>query len=144
MATGLRMLLTAALLCGPHIVAAESLPDPTRPAIEPGGGMGTESAGAATQAAPRGLQTIIISPGYRAAIINGVTVPQGGKLGDSTVVEVRESSVVLQSGRGRRVLELFPKVNMKMSGQAEQKNSSPEKASGQPGLPEEEGAGGTK
>ncbi len=138
------MLLTAALLGGSPIVAAESLPDPTRPAIELGGGTGAESAGAVPQAAPRGLQSVIISPEYRAAIINGVTVPQGGKVGDSTLVEVRESSVILQNARGRRVMELFPKVNMKMSGQAEQKNSSPEKASGQPGLPEEEGAGGTK
>jgi hypothetical protein len=138
------MLLTATLLCGSHIVAAESLPDPTRPAIEVGGGTGQASGVTAAPAAPRGLQSIIISPEYRAAIINGVTVPQGGKSGDSTLVEVRESSVVLQNAHGRRVLELFPKVNMKMTGQAEQKNGVPEKASGQPGLPEEEGAGGTK
>jgi hypothetical protein len=36
----------------------------------------------------------------------------GGKVGDATLVEVRESSVVLQNTQGRHVMELFPGVHL--------------------------------
>ncbi len=134
MATGLRILL-ATLLCLPQIVAAESLPDPTRPAIDLGGGNGGAADTAPAEAAPRGLQTIIISPQYRGAIINGESVRLGGKVGDARLVEIGESSVVLQNAQGRRVLELFPKVNIKMNEAAQQNGGAQENASGQPGLP---------
>ena len=134
------MLLTAMLLCLPQITAAESLPDPTLPAIDLNG------SGADTvviETAPKGLQSTIISPQYRAAIINGETVILGGKYGDSRLVEVRESSVVLQNAQGRRVMELFPKVNIKNSEPARQKRNGLEDTEGQTGLPEKD-AGGIK
>lgn len=143
MATGLRILLTTLLLCVPQIAAAESLPDPTRPAIDLSGGAGGAADTASAEAAPKGLQTIIISPQYRAAIINGETVRLGGKSGDSRLVEVGESSVVLQNAQGRRVLELFPKVSIKMNEAAQQKSSAQEITSGQPSLPEK-AVGGVK
>ncbi len=142
MATGLRMLLAVWLAGAAGIAAAESLPDPTRPAIDLSGGSDTGGAPAA-KAAPKGLQTIIISPEYRAAIINGETVRLGGKSGDSTLVEVREGSVVLQNARGRRVLELFPDVSIKKNQTAQSANRTQENDSGQPGLPEKD-VGGTK
>ncbi len=142
MAPGLRLLLTTLLLCAAGMAAAESLPDPTRPAIDLGGGAGGVAATAEAETAARGLQTIIISPQYRAAIINGATVRLGGRIGDSTLIEVRESSVVLQSAHGRRVLELFPKVSIKKN-EAGTENRAQEKALSQPALPEED-AGETK
>lgn len=143
MATGLKMLLTTLLLCVLQIAAAESLPDPTRPAIDLSGGAGGAGDTAMLETAPRGLQSTIISPQYRAAIINGVTVRLGGMSGDSRLVEVRESSVVLQNAQGRRVMELFPKVSIKLNETAQQKSRAQEKTNEQPSLPEK-AVGGDK
>jgi len=140
MATSLRMLLTTLLLCSPQLAAAEPLLDPTRPAID----LSADAGGEATvAAAPRGLQSIIISPQYRAAIINGETVRLGGKSGDSRLVEVREGSVVLQNAQGRRVMELFPRVSVKKNEAEPQGSRAEEPVSGQPSLPEKD-AGGFK
>lgn len=136
------MLLATGLLCAAQVAAAETLPDPTRPAIDLSGGAGAADT-AAVEAAPKGLQSTIISPQYRAAIINGETVRLGGMVGGSRLVEVREGSVVLQNAQGRRVLELFPKVSIRKNEATQQKSGAQEKTSGQPGLPEED-AGGTK
>lgn len=127
MVTGLKLLLATCVLCLAPVAAAESLPDPTRPPIDLGAATGGAAEAAPAAAAPRGLQSTIISPHYRAAIINGETVRLGGKSGDSRLIEVREGSVVLQSAQGRRVMELFPGVRIKQietapreSGAAEQ------------------------
>ncbi|MBI5889664.1 MAG: hypothetical protein HZB47_03175 [Nitrosomonadales bacterium] len=140
----MKMLLAVLLLCVPQLAAAEPLPDPTRPSID----LDSSGTGGAADAVPddavsRGLQSVIISPQYRAAIINGETVALGGKAGDSRLVEVRESSVVLQNSQGRRVVELFPKVIMKKNGTAQQESAVHKNASGQPNLPES-AAGGIK
>lgn len=115
------------LLCLPQVATADSLPDPTRPAIDLSAGAGGE---AQVSSAPKGLQSIIISPQYRAAIINGETVRLGGKSGDSRLVEVREDSVVLQNAQGRRVMELFPKVNIRQTETAPRESSAPEQDAG--------------
>lgn len=138
------MLLAALLLYVPQIAAAEPLPDPTLPAIDlNSSGTGSAVEVAPEDAVPRGLQSVIISPQYRAAIINGATVPLGGKYGDSRLVEVRENSVVLQSAQGRRVLELFPKVSVRRNDAVRHERSAQEKASEQTNLPEQD-AGGIK
>jgi MSHA biogenesis protein MshK len=144
MATGLRMLLTALLLCTSQITTAESLPDPTRPAID----LNSTGASEVAEAVPvedvsHGLQSVIISSQYSAAIINGETVRLGGKSGDSRLVEVRESSVVLQNAQGRRVLELFPKVSIKKNETPRQESSAQIKAPAQTSLPEN-AVGGVK
>ena len=144
MATGLKMLLAVLLLSAPQIAAAEPLPDPTRPAIDlTSSGTGVVADVVPDDAVPRGLQSIIISPQYRAAIINGETVNLGGKYGDSRLVEVRENSVVLQNAQGRRVLELFPKVNIRKNEVAQHESGAQEKASGKTILPEQD-VGGLK
>jgi MSHA biogenesis protein MshK len=142
MATGLRILLAGLLLTAGHAALADSLPDPTRPAID------LNSVGGAAEVVPeedisRGLQSIIISPSYRAAIINGEKVFVGGKTGDSRLVEVRESSVVLQNAQGKRVLELFPKVSIKKNEAVLRESTVREKASGQTSSPEN-AVGGAK
>lgn len=144
MATGLRMLLAALLLCAPQIAASEALPDPTLPAIDlNSSGTGSAADVVPEEAVSRGLQSVIISPQYRAAIINGETVSLGGKYGDSRLVEVRDNSVVLQNAQGRRVLELFPKVSIRKNEAVRQERGAQEKASGQTNLPERD-AGGFK
>jgi MSHA biogenesis protein MshK len=142
MATGLKVLLAAFLLCVPQIAAAESLPDPTLPAIDlNSSGTGSTADVVPDEAVSHGLQSVIISPKYRAAIINGETVSLGGKYGDSRLVEVRENSVVLQNAQGQRVLELFPKVNIKKSEKVRQEHAVQGKASGLVNLPEQDVGG---
>lgn len=111
--------LAGGLLCAAAPASAqEFLSDPTRPAIEmspaaSGASAASGMAGAAAQPVPQaGLQSVIISPQHRAAVINGQTVELGGKVGDATLLEVRESSVVLDSAQGKRVMELFPGVHI--------------------------------
>jgi MSHA biogenesis protein MshK len=138
------MLLAALLLCAPQIAAAEALPDPTLPAIDlNSSGTGSAADAVPDDAVPRGLQSVIISPQYRAAIINGETVSLGGKYGDSRLVEVRENSVVLQNAQGKRVLELFPKVSIRKNETVQRERGTKEKASGQSNLPEQD-VGGIK
>ena len=102
-----RVLCCCALLLGLLPAAALALSDPTRPSA------GLESAGTET-AAPveRGLQSIIIAPGRRAAIINGQTVELGGIYGDARLIQVNERSIVLRGKRGKQVMQLFPGVKM--------------------------------
>ncbi len=89
---------------------AENLPDPTRPpadVITSSGaryGRGVESSS--------GLRSIIISDTRRAAIIDGKTVELGGQLGNARLVEVNPGSVVLQRGKNREILKLFPGVRI--------------------------------
>jgi MSHA biogenesis protein MshK len=57
------------------------------------------------------LQSVMISPTRRAAIINGVVVELGGKYGDAVLMRVAEDEVVLGSGDSRQVLKLHPGVD---------------------------------
>lgn len=109
-----RILMAAGLLSmALPVFAIELLADPTRPAIGISADAGTAHAPDPAQAVIKeGLQSVIISPKHRAAVINGAMVELGGKVGDATLVEVRESSVVLQGAQGKRVLELFPGVRL--------------------------------
>lgn len=92
----------------PLTVAAGVLPDPTRIPVE------IRAPAAGRSASPnRGLQSIIIAPGRRAAIIDGKTVEQGGKYGNARLVQVNEDSVVLRGSDGKRVLTLFPGVKIR-------------------------------
>ncbi len=111
----------ATMLLGllPIAVSAQSLADPTRPAIaslysdakSSGNAVGSHTAPPAVLA-NKGLQTIIISPNRRAAMINGQVLELGEKSGAVTLLEVNEHEVVLQSANGKKVLQLFPSVEM--------------------------------
>ncbi|MDP2806297.1 MAG: hypothetical protein Q8O24_10190 [Gallionellaceae bacterium] len=112
-----------ALLCVCGAAGAmEFLPDPTRPAVDlspekkNGGVGGMGGGGTANEAAPvvikEVLQSVIISPQYRAAVISGETVMLGDKFKGATLVDVLESSVVLNDAQGKRVLQLYPGVRL--------------------------------
>jgi MSHA biogenesis protein MshK len=114
MDAGLRRLLMLVALMVMVDASAEVLPDPTRPAIDldaPEGAAAEGGRPAVQQAS--GLHSIIISPLFRGAIINGKTVRQGESYGGAKLVEVHENWIVLESAKGRRVMELFPSVNIK-------------------------------
>ncbi len=112
----IKLLLAGALLnAATPVLAVESLPDPTKPAVdipyESEAGKPAESV-AVLVPKKEGLQSIIISPQHRAAVINGEMILLGGKIGDATLVEVNKKSVVLQGAQGKRVMELFPGVHI--------------------------------
>jgi MSHA biogenesis protein MshK len=91
-------------------VAAQVINDPTRPPVSFGPGEPDAGGGGIM------LQSVLISPTHRAAIINGVLVPVGGKYGGAVLVEVTEKSAVLRSGGTRQVLKLHPGVDMREIG----------------------------
>jgi len=130
------------LLCAVFPVAsAQVLIDPTKPPPEIYTPL--TQAGSAAPESDR-LQTIIISPTRRAAIINGQTVELGAKHGDAKLVEVSESGVILLGPQGRQVLALFPGVEIKRKKPPEndmqhatRKKKPVKKPAGRPGKKEE-------
>jgi MSHA biogenesis protein MshK len=103
-----RLTLIAALLVIPAAVSAQRLTvDPTRPPA--GYGMGAADGERDTAGGIR-LQSILISPTHREAIINGMRVRLGAKFGDAVLVKVSESEVVLRSGAVQQVLRIHPGV----------------------------------
>ena len=92
-------------LCAFHCVAAEDLVDPTRPPA----GLGKFQADVAS-AGPV-LQSILISPTRRIAIISGKAVKAGEKYGDAQVVAIGENEVVLKTGKSQQVLKLYPSLH---------------------------------
>jgi len=110
---------TMLLYLFPIAVSAQNLPDPTRPAIalvqtegKAGGSAANPDAAPIADAPNKGLQSIIISPNRRAAMINGQVLELGEKSGGVTLLEVNEREVVLQSANGKKVMQLFPSVEM--------------------------------
>ena len=99
--------ILAALICALSAVtgAAQTLRDPTRPPF-----MGAK--GAAGQIEPSGwiLQSVLISPERRYAIINGEVVPLGGSIAGAELIAVAEERVTLRTREGLRVFHLFPDV----------------------------------
>jgi MSHA biogenesis protein MshK len=85
-----------------------ALADPTRPpTVAPGARDGAASVAGA--GAPR-LQSILISPQRRLAVIDGRTVALGGKVDQATLVQIAETYVILREGTELRTLELYPGV----------------------------------
>ena len=97
------MLLLAALMA--NSACAEALSDPMRPPVVVGPQADVNSA-------PTGpiLQSVMISPQRRAAIIGGQTATIGGKFGNARVIKISESEVVLESDGKLQTLSLFPGV----------------------------------
>lgn len=91
--------------------------DPTRPPVSlqaPEPVPGVEGGGASDAMAASGLQSVIFREGAKpVAIINGQRVSLGDRFGDSKLVSITESSVVLQGPNGREVMRLTPTVEIK-------------------------------
>jgi len=86
---------------------AQALADPTQPPA----GLAVEAPVIEGASSPvQKLQSVIISPTRKAAIINGVVVELGGKYGDAVLTKVAEDEVVLVSDGSEQVLKLYPAV----------------------------------
>lgn len=134
MANALKVLAVAcgALVAG-AAVRAQTLSDPTRP---PPGAYASGAPAAEQPGAPV-LQSVMITPHQKAAIISGVMVRQGEKFGSAQVVRISETEVVLQEGKESQVLKLYPGIDKHSPGSVSA--ASP----GAGGLPAD-GSGGSK
>ncbi|MDH5534224.1 MAG: MSHA biogenesis protein MshK [Betaproteobacteria bacterium] len=118
--TRLAVWLAAAIALMPAAAGAQGLNDPTRP---PAGMLGSDSAALGTSSAPV-LQSVIISPAGKAAIINGEMVRLGGTIGGARLVSVLESEVVLKEGGEEQVLKLYPGVEKSAAGEADSRRAA--------------------
>lgn len=83
-----------------------ALVDPTRPPMVAVESTDTE---AAKPSGPQ-LQSVLISPSRRVAVISGSTVVQGGKYGNATVAAITEGSVLLRYADRKETLHLISVV----------------------------------
>jgi hypothetical protein len=67
----------------------------------------------ADTASASSLQGVLTSPGRKFALINGVAVPVGRELREGRLVELTESSAVLQKDGRREVLRMYPHIEKK-------------------------------
>ena len=82
---------------------AASFPDPTRPATF------TPSAAASPAGRPR-LESVLIAPDRRIAVISGQRVQVGDRVYGAEVVSITEGAVVLRTGQASETLALFPQL----------------------------------
>lgn len=85
--------------------------DPTRPP----GALAATSGDAVASGGPV-LQSVMLSPGRKMAMISGEVVVLGGRYGSARLVKLSESEAVLKDGAETTVLKLFPLVEKRMSG----------------------------
>lgn len=90
-------------------VTAQNLPDPTRPPI-------LHAASASTAQVDSGpvLQSILIAPDRRIAIINGQTVALHGKYGNQVLIKLTETEAVLRNGKALQTLKIHPDFEKKI------------------------------
>lgn len=90
-----------------RLAHAAEMTDPTRPPAS----LGSEASrfGEAPSGEPE-LQSVLISPLRRIAVISGQTVALGEKFGEARVVKITETEVVLRNGHDVQVLKMFPNV----------------------------------
>ena len=101
-----RIWVAACFLMAAVSVMAETLTDPTRPPMV----LNPALSGVPAANAGPTLQSVLVSNGRRVAIISGKEVRVNGKFGESRVVRITDTEVVLRNGREVQTLKLFPDV----------------------------------
>ena len=99
-------ILLAALLL-PCAAQAAPFADPTQPPAVRGSGDAS-----AAPSGPR-IESILIAPDRRLAVINGQQVTIGSRVGSSAVVRITETEVVVRGADGEQTLKLFPEFSGK-------------------------------
>jgi MSHA biogenesis protein MshK len=98
-----------ALLVWMPLVQAQALPDPTRPANQSDWNSGMTATSGPV------LQSVLISPQRKIAIISGQAVSVGEKFGGATLIRISEGSVVLRSDNKLQTLKLFPDIEKRVT-----------------------------
>lgn len=88
----------------------QGVADPTRP---PGG---SEASSAEAVMSGPVLQSVMLSPSRKVAVISGEMVVLGGKYGSARLVKLTESEAVLKNGQEVTVLRLHPRVDKRAAG----------------------------
>lgn len=100
------------------LATAQGMSDPTRP---PGGL--AESVEAVGSGGPV-LQSVMLSPSRKVAVISGELVVLGGRYGSSRLVRLTETEAVLKNGADVTVLRLHPQVVKRAAASGVGKNVS--------------------
>lgn len=98
-------LAAIALLVLASAAQAQALADPTRPPT-----MMSQAATEGTATRGPHLQSVLISGTRKLAVIDGVTVPLGGRFDGATVIAIAETEVTLRHGEGVQTLKLYPGI----------------------------------
>jgi MSHA biogenesis protein MshK len=93
-------MLAASLLAA--VAHAAPFADPTQPP------MVSDSTGTASGGTR--IESILIAPDRRVAVINGQQVTIGSRIGSGTVVRITETEVVVRGAEGEQTLKLFPEL----------------------------------
>lgn len=98
----------SALVLAALPVSAQTLTDPTQPPpesrLQAPGGIEAPVVSSGPQ-----LQSVLIgSRGREVAVIDGQTLRKGDKINGAVLVKIGKNQVVLQQGRSKQVLTLFP------------------------------------
>lgn len=100
--------------------AAQGVADPTRPP----GAVAESLADGGGYSGPV-LQSVMLSPSRKVAVISGEMVALGGRFGGARLVKLTESEAVLRNGADVTVLRLHPQVNKKpVKGEVQKKKSA--------------------
>ncbi|GAA5179908.1 hypothetical protein GCM10025771_23200 [Niveibacterium umoris] len=98
------LLLTLPLLC--HAADALRAGDPTRPPE----GLLQPASVSAQAGEPLVLQSVLLAPDRRVAVISGQPVRVGGYVGNAKLVALDANTAVLQENGEKRVLTLLPGI----------------------------------
>lgn len=111
--TATRLLcVVTAVAASPAAAAQATLPDPTRPPAA-SADEGARAASARDGRPLHRLQSVLIAPERKLAVIDGRTVLLGGRIDDATVVAITETGVTLRRGERTEVLPLNAGVQKK-------------------------------
>jgi MSHA biogenesis protein MshK len=88
---------------------AQGLGDPMRPPA-----ISTADEAKPDEGGSSRLQTVLISPTRRLAVIDGRTVGLGERIGDATLVAIAPSQVILQRGARWETLKMHPGMEKKV------------------------------
>ncbi len=128
-----------ACMAGSSFAAAEGLRDPTRPPS-------ASAKGATERRESSGwhLQSVLISPERRYAIINSEVVAIGGAVSGAQLLAVAPEQVTLRTREGVRILQLYPDVVRPDAGAKKVKHAAGQDAAANDARIEEAGANDNK
>lgn len=127
--------LCAALAAGVSLAAAEGRAQIVRDPTRPPAALAQELPEGAEAPAGPVLQSVLISPAGRLAIISGERVALGQKYGDAVLVRITETEAVLKSAAGLQVLKLYPGVEKRDAAPARERAARRAKRSAPQSLP---------
>jgi len=93
--------------------AQVGLPDPTRPPDRAAAAEGQNGSGGAAARSAHRVQSVLISPERKVAVIDGRAVPLGGRVDGARVVAITETGVTLERNGQKETLRLNPGVDVK-------------------------------